>query len=76
MISKQFFSERLRALRKTGGETQKQVGEAIGIGERHYQKFEGGDNFPSTENLCALADHYKVSIDYLLGRTDNPEVNH
>ena len=70
MLSKDFFKERLRQLRKERKETQAQIGAATGIGERHYQKFEAGDNFPNVENLCALADHFEVSVDYLLGRTD------
>ncbi len=70
MISKSDFKDRLRSLRNERRETQSQVGAAIGIGERHYQKFEAGDNFPNAENLCALADHFGVSLDYLMGRTD------
>ena len=70
MISKDFMGEQLYRLRKERGETQVQVGAATGIGERHYQKFEAGDNFPNVENLYALADHFEVSVDYLLGRTD------
>lgn len=70
MITKDFFKERLRALRAERGETQVQVGNSTGIGERHYQRFEAGENFPSAENLCALADHFEVSLDYLMGRTD------
>jgi transcriptional regulator with XRE-family HTH domain len=70
MISKNSFKDRLRSLRSEKKETQAQVGTAIGIGERHYQKFEAGDNFPNVENLCALADHFDVSLDYLMGRTD------
>ena len=52
------FQEKLRSLRKERGETQAQVATAIGIGERHYQKFESGNNLPSFHNLCALADHF------------------
>lgn len=70
MLSKEKFKERLRELRKERGETQAQVGMAIGIAERHYQKFEAGANFPNLENCCALADHFAVSLDYLTGRTD------
>ena len=40
------FQEKLRSLRKERGETQAQVATAIGIGERHYQKFESGNNLP------------------------------
>lgn len=70
MISKDNFKNRLRSLRREKKQTQAQVGTAIGIGERHYQKFEAGDNFPNVENLCALADYFDVSLDYLLGRTE------
>ena len=62
------FQEKLRSLRKERGETQAQVATAIGIGERHYQ------NLPSFHNLCALADHFGVSMDYLAGRTDRRDV--
>ena len=68
------IGSRLKALRKERGETQAQVATAIGIGERHYQKFESGNNLPSFHNLCALADHFGVSMDYLAGRTDRRDV--
>ena len=64
------FKERLRSLRKERGETQVQSAEGIGIKERHYQKFEAGDILPGYENLWAIADHFGVSVDYLMGRTD------
>lgn len=64
------FKERVRELRKESGETQVQVAEAIGIAERHYQRFERGANLPNLENAWKLADHFGVSIDYLVGRTD------
>ena len=62
--------ERLRKLRKETGETQVQVAMAIGIADRHYQRFEGGVNLPNLENAWKLADHFGVSIDYLVGRTN------
>ena len=64
------FRERLRSLRKEKKETQVQTANALGISDRHYQKFEGGVNLPSFENLWALADHFGVSVDYLMGRSD------
>lgn len=70
MITKEFFKNRLKELRKQSGQTQAQVGLATGIGERNYQRFEAGENFPNVENLCALADYFEVSLDYLMGRTD------
>ena len=60
------LKERLRELRKEKKETQVQVAEAIGIVEQHYQKFEGGVNLPNLENAWKLADHFGVTIDYLV----------
>lgn len=62
--------DRLRALRAEKHETQKQVAEAVGLNERHYQFFEYGKHLPSLENAWKLADHFGVSIDYLVGRSD------
>lgn len=64
------FSERLRTLRKERGETQVTVAAAVGLVEQHYQKLERGVNLPNLENAWKLADHFEVSIDYLVGRTD------
>lgn len=62
--------ERLRELRKEECETQVQVAAAIGVAVQHYQRFEGGVNLPNIENAWKLADHFGVSIDYLVGRSD------
>ncbi len=64
------FRKRLRELRKAQKETQVQVAKAIGVTDRQYQRFEAGENLPGFENLCALADHFGVSLDYLAGRSD------
>ena len=37
--------------------------------------YEKGKHYPEVRNLMILADYFGVSTDYLLGRTDNPEVN-
>lgn len=64
------IKERLRELRKERKETQEQTAKATGMALRHYQRFEAGDSLPGFDNLCALADHFEVSLDYLAGRTD------
>lgn len=64
------FSERMRALRKERKETQVQVAQKIGITDRQYQRFEAGEQKPGFDNLWALADHFDVSMDYLVGRSD------
>ncbi len=64
------FQKRVRELRKEQGETQIQTAAALGLADRHYQRFELGSNLPSFQNIIALADHFQVNTDYLLGRTD------
>ena len=64
------FSERLRELRAERKETQVQVAEAVGMTPRQYQGLEGATSAPNFRNLCALADHFGVTLDYLAGRTD------
>ena len=67
------IQERLRELRKEKKETQAQVAQAVGLVEQHYQKFERGVNLPNLENAWRLADHFGVSIDYLVGRSEKRE---
>jgi len=64
--------QRLKDLRKTVGITQKQTALAINISERNYQRLEAGEK-PNYENLIALADYFDVSLDYLVGRSDDPK---
>lgn len=62
----------LRRVRSLQGKTQLQVAEAIGIHYQAYQRYERGSVSPSGETLIALADFYGVSLDYLVGRSDDP----
>lgn len=65
----------LKKLRKGKGLTQIALQMATGIEQSLLSKFENGDRVPPTETLITLADFYKVSIDYILCRTDNPNIN-
>jgi transcriptional regulator with XRE-family HTH domain len=67
------FGKRLKNLRQTKGLTQKSLAEAIGASERGIQNYELDLRTPTGDVLIALADHFNVSIDYLLGKTDSPE---
>uniref|UniRef100_UPI00307E9FED helix-turn-helix transcriptional regulator n=2 Tax=Eubacteriales TaxID=186802 RepID=UPI00307E9FED len=63
------IGSRLKALRKERRETQLQVAQAVGMGDRHYQRVENDEGLPGLEIFSALADHFGVSMDYLAGRT-------
>ncbi len=75
MKNEKTFSERLKSLRKTNALSQEQASEGIGITRIGYQNYEAGRRKPTYDILITLSDFYHVSIDYLVGRTDNPEVN-
>ena len=62
--------QRIRDLREDADLTQKQVGEAINVPQRTYAYYESGQRMVPPQVLCALADFYNVSVDYILGRTD------
>ena len=65
----------LKKLRKEAGLTQISLQIKTGIEQALLSKFENGDRIPPTETLIILADFYNVSMDYIMGRTENPEIN-
>lgn len=65
----------LKILRKEKGLTQIALQMHTGIEQALLSKFENGERIPPTDTLIRLADFYEVSIDYILCRTDNPEIN-
>lgn len=69
------FSERLKELRLAKGLTQMQVSQSTGMSLLGYQRYEYGSREPAYNKLLALADYFDVSLDYLVGRTNNPEIN-
>ncbi len=64
-------SSRLKELRKNNKITQKQIANALELSERNYQYLEYGTVKPSYDTLLKLADYFDVSLDYLVGRTNN-----
>lgn len=66
------FNCRLKELRKKNNLTQVSLAEKLGLTERQYQRLEANDSKPMYDNLLALADYFDVSLDYLVGRSDDP----
>ncbi len=64
----------LKKLRIEKGYTQIAVQMKTGIEQALISKFENGERVPPTETLLVLADFYDVSIDYILCRTENPDI--
>lgn len=67
------LSDALKRFRKTFKITQKQAAIAAHVSERNYQDYEYGKVIPTATILISLADYFNVSIDYLVGRSDDPE---
>ena len=63
---------RLRDLREDKDLNQTQIAKELGMSQTGYSKYETGENDIPTAILIKLANFYNVSIDYLLGQTDNP----
>lgn len=63
--------KRIRELREDADLTQEKIGEAINLPQRNYAYYESGQRLIPPSVLCALADFYDVSVDYILERTDN-----
>jgi transcriptional regulator with XRE-family HTH domain len=62
------FVGKLKSLRASSNLTQKEVSEKIGIAQRQYCALETGTNEPGLHSLLAIANFYRVSIDFLLDR--------
>jgi transcriptional regulator with XRE-family HTH domain len=62
--------KRIRELREDHDLTQREVAEMLGMSQTGYSKYETGTNDIPTAVLIKLADFYKTSVDYLLGRTN------
>lgn len=65
---------RIRDLREDRDLTQKQVSEMLMCDQSLYSKYERGEREIPLVLMIRLADYYGTSIDYLVGRTDNPSI--
>lgn len=64
---------RLKDLRTDKDLGQKEVAAYLGIDQRVYSNYETGKREIPVRFVIALADFYKTSTDFILGRTDNPK---
>ena len=66
------IGERLLDLRKDAGLTQTQLAAALKINKHSVSAYEREKNEPSDAIKIAIAEYFGVSVDYLLGLTDDP----
>ncbi len=65
------FADRLKELRMEKNMTQEQIGEILQVKKYSVYIYEKGRSEPNIDGLIALADFFEVSVDYLVGHTDN-----
>ncbi|MBQ9472033.1 MAG: helix-turn-helix transcriptional regulator [Ruminococcus sp.] len=66
---------RIRNLREDKDMNQTSIAKILGMSQTGYSKYETGENDVPTAILIKLADFYNVSVDYILERTNNPNMN-
>ena len=67
------MQNRIRELRKENKMTMKQLGEIIGVAESTISQYETGKREPDNEMLLRLAEHFGVTVDFLLGASAQKE---
>ena len=68
------FSQRLKKQRLLAGITQEFLAMELQLAPSTIWKYENARRFPRLSVLVSIADYFNISIDYLLGRTDNPAI--
>ena len=65
----------LKQIRKERRLTQLKVAMDLNISREALSHYENGKREPSIDMLIKMSEYFNVSIDYLLGRTENPKMN-
>ena len=73
MFSKELFGQRLYEMRKKNHETQTDLGNVLGLAKSRVSEIESGKNTTTAEKIALICEHYRISADYLLGLSDDPE---
>lgn len=65
---------RLKEIRKSKGVSQLKLAMALNTNQNTISRYETGEREPGINELIKIADYFNVSIDYLLERTNNPNI--
>lgn len=66
---------RLKELREKRGMSQVRLAIELDLNQNTISRYESGAREADYRTLIAIADYFDVSLDYLLGRTDNPMIS-
>lgn len=65
---------RLKELRISRKISQTKLAMDLNLTQNSISRYETGEREADYDTLVAIADYFNVSVDYLLGRTDNPKI--
>ena len=65
---------RLKEIRKSKGISQLKLAMDLNTTQNTISRYETGEREPGINELIKLADYFNISVDYLIGRTDNPKL--
>ncbi len=66
---------RLKEIRKSKGISQLKMAIDLNTNQNTISRYETGEREPGINELIQIADYFNISVDYLLERTDNPNMN-
>lgn len=66
------IGQRIGKIRTAARESQQQLADAIGVSRPIIQHWESGTRHIKADHLVALSNHFDVTVDFLIGRSDNP----
>ena len=66
---------RIKELRKKKGISQLRLATDLNTTQNTISRYETGEREPGIDELIKIADYFNVSVDYLIGRTENPKTN-
>ena len=66
---------RLKELRKKKDLSQLRLAKEMNTTQNTVSRYETGEREPGIDELVKMADYFNVSVDYLIGRTENPKMN-
>lgn len=70
VLAENEFPKRLQRLREREGKSRVVLSQLCGLPDSSIRRYERGEAKPTLDSLVAIADHFCVSIDYLIGRTN------
>lgn len=71
MFNREIFAERFKKLRLEKSISQQEIATSLGVDRSIVSHWERGTRIPSLDIAYSLADYFEVSLDYLVGRSDD-----